>query len=275
MGEQHLTQVGIQRLLALLHGDADIAQAQAHQLAGPCLDRFDGGEHRAAGRDGMAQGFRHAVTVARGAGQGAGQSTGGDDDPVAVDDAAVHQFHTGDCAVRGQDVLHARTVDDAYAGLPHELLQSSGHVGSLLRGREDASSALDDHGTAAVLQQLHHVLRAKVGQGRIQEARVARHLPHELVQRAVVGHIAAALTGDVHLLAELLVALQQRDTPAGTGREDRRHHTRCAAADDDDIMHDCLPLPGRPRRSPRWIPAGGSAPSGPPCGAGPGPPAMR
>ena len=275
MSEQHLAQLGIQGFLALFEGEGHVFQRQALQPFGPFRRRLNGGKHRRGRDHRMPRRHGEGIAVAAGAGHGIALAAGGEDDRVSLQRFAAHQRHAADCAVLLIDSLHPAVQADIHPCRGKRAAQGADHVAGLLRSGEHAPSALGYHRAALVLQQLHHPLRVQEAQCTVQKPRIPGHLPQKLIDSAVVGHVAAALAGDVDLFAQLLVALQQRDVRPRPCSVDGGHHAACAAADDDDLTHDAFHPPDKPRRWSRWPPADGNAGSELPCGAGPAPPAAR
>jgi len=156
--------------------------------------------------------------------------------------------------------LHPAAIAHFNAALLHQPRQRPRHVARLLRRRKNAPTALHHHRASRAFQQLHHILRRKERQRTVQEPRIPRHFVQELIQRAVIGDVAAPFPGDVHLLAQLFAAFQQRHARARFAREDGCHHPRRAAANHNHPAfrnghpHGLLP-PNTLRTSPKWIPA--------------------
>ena len=92
--------------------------------------------------------------------------------------------------------------------------------------------------------------------GRVEELRVARHLPEKVVDIRHVRHVAAALAGDVDLLAELFVLLQQNDLRSGVGGLQRGHHARRTAANDQHVTRGLCQH--RPCIHPKFLPSDGN-----------------
>lgn len=64
-------------------------------------------------------------------------------------------------------------------------------------------------------------------------------VPEHLRDGAVVGHVAAALAGDIKLAPQLRVALQQGHTGAPAGGGKGGHTSGRPAADHDDVSQFC------------------------------------
>ena len=107
------------------------------------------------------------------------------------------------------------------------------------------SAALSDRGktrfplrlqrNAQALKKRLHRLRREAGDGAGEESAVVGDVLEHLLHRAVVGHVAAALAGDVQLAPQLGVALQQGDGGPPLGGGKGGHASGRAAADNNHI----------------------------------------
>ena len=234
MGEQELAEFLKHGLAGFVkQADPDVFQGKAlHPLAEvPVLDQWD---QRADRRDdAVAEDGRKAVAVAGGAGGGIGLAAGGKDHSRRGKAAAVGA-DAGDSAVLGQKLSHPR-LTHRHPGFPQGAAQDVDHRRRPVRDRENAVAALDLEGAAAVFKEGLGLLRREAGERGIEKPAVARDVFQNLLPGAVVGHVAAALAGDVELFAETVVRLEEQDLRPVRGRLDRGKHAGGSAADDDHV----------------------------------------
>ena len=259
MRKEHFSQLAVKHFFSLSEGQRHVFQRKPLQPTGPVRRRFDGVQHPGQRLDAVSGGLSQGIAVAVRAGHGIGFPAAGQYHRVRGNGFTVFQQHPRHAAVLLHKCLHPAVQPHLHPRLLQKPRQRAVHVAGLLRAGKHPPPALGFHRAAGLLQQGHHVLRREEAQRAVQEARVAGHLPEKLVQGAVVGQVAAALAGDVHLLAQLLIAFQQGDPRALPGREKRRQHAARAAADHRHLTHDVPLPPGRFRRCPKWFPACGSA----------------
>ena len=76
-------------------------------------------------------------------------------------------------------------------------------------------------------------------EGGIKEPGVPGDVPHQGVRITVVGHVAAAFSGDEELPSQTGVPLQKEDGSAPGSCLDGSHHAGCAATDNQGVGHGC------------------------------------
>ena len=191
--EQHLAEVGVDLFLVFKGGQLHVAQAESHQLAAG-LALFDERHKRRVRRDNRVPCLaREAVAVAGRAGLRIGRAAGRDDHAVRRP-ALPSCPNAGHAAVLHDKVAHAR-VNDAHARAPYPEEQRVDDVGSPVRHREHAVSALGLERDALFLKKRLHVRRRKRAERGIEKARIDRHVAQHLLRVAVVADVAASLSG--------------------------------------------------------------------------------
>ena len=180
------------------------------------------------------------IAVPRGAGGGIGRPASGQNQGAA-----------GKLPLVGDKGGHVPLfyVQAGGPGLDHGDLQPP----QLEKQRVDDVSGLvrgGKHPVAPLYLQLHpqvgekalHIGGGGAAHGAEQKAAVPGGGGQGLLRGAVVGHVAAALAGDVQLAPHLLVALHQAHVRPQSGGGDGGHHPGGAAAHHDQIMlprHSC------------------------------------
>lgn len=154
---------------------------------------------------------------------------------ASAGDRAVRRFHTAHRAVLHGNFRCSR-MPHLYASLAQIALQRRLHVGRAVRHREDAIAAFGLQRTAVDFKKRLGVGRGEARERAIEEAWIRRRVFQHVLPRAVVRHVAAALSGDEQLFAEAVVRLEQRDRRAVLRGTARGHHPGRAAADDDDAL---------------------------------------
>ena len=254
--KEHLAQLVVDLLPAQLRAHAHILERQPHQQRGPLFRRRQPHQRARERRDRVAVFPGERIAVAGRSGGRIGQAASGDHDGFGVQLAAAGKRH-GKATVLPAHMRHRRIQRHLHAGILHAPGKGARHVARLVTHREDAVAALHLRLGAQHGQQSGDVLMAELPHGRVEELAVARHLTKEVLGVAGVRHVAAALAGDVDLLAQLFVFFQQRHLRARPSGLQRGHHARRAAADDDDVKP-CL-FQHRPCTHPRFLPSGGNA----------------
>ena len=251
MREEQLPEIGVDPLSVLVDRQPHVPQAQALQLrAAVRAQRHERARER---RDRVTEHRRHAMPLAGRAGT-----------PIAHAAGRQHDRLRGICTLLALDAAHRaglvrqhahRSVAHKRDAQPSELpLQRGGHVERAVRHREHAPPALDLERHAELLKERHRTAPVEAGERGIQKPPVLRHVCQQLLTARVVRHIAPALAGDVELLAQPLVRLEQRDGCSSARRADRRHHSGGSAADHRELL--IHPRPSRKCRSdPRRAPA--------------------
>ena len=261
MGKEQLALLGKDALFllrALFVGkELDIAQREPGKRVRPRLHRLDGHEGGQGVGERVPRLLRHAVSVAGGAGGGVAEAAGGEDDRVRPDRLAVFQKHARGAPALCQQAGNARAQAHRHAKARKFARERARHVAGLVRSGEDALAALGLEGETKALHQFHGAEVVQRRQRRVQKARVAQYVAHELFPLAGVGEVAAPLAGDVDLLAQLFVALQQRHLRAAARGKQRGHQTSRAAANDQNVFSHVIlrSWRGIRRNWPRCFPA--------------------
>ena len=182
----------------------------------------------------MAQRLSQGISVTGGAGQRIGNPAGGDDHRPAGVKAAL-PLHAGeDLTLPSQGagpVLH-NVHPGPTQGQQQGVDDVSGFVGA---GKDPVPPLCFQRYSQALKKRLHR-LRGKAGDGAGEEPAVAWDILQHLRRRTVVGHVAAALSGDVELAPQLGIALQQGDGCTLLGGGDGGHTAGRTAADDNYML---------------------------------------
>ena len=240
--------------VVFIHRQRNVAQTQP--LQGRAVVSLERDERAAQRRDRMTERFRHAEAVARRAGRGIRNSAGRQNDGRGGI-LPLLPFDGSNATVFDSDIQRA-VAHELDAQAPELALQRGRNVERAVRHRKHALAALDLERHAEPLEKVDGVMPVEAGKRGVQKARILRHVGKQLLAIALVRHVAAALAGDVHLLAEPLVRVEQRYGSALSRGTDGGHH----AADDDDLLihlrpfRKCRsdPTHGRARRTWRRYP---------------------
>ena len=240
MGEEQLAEVLIEFLLPLIDRKAHVPETEPLEPGTGDTrgdDALQRHERPVQLRHRVAQGRRQAVAVPGGAGGRIADAAGGQDDrirgiglpfpPDGADRAVLH-FNV-QCPVVGPADLKGF----------QPLLQGGTDVKGPIRHREDPVPPLHLQGDAEVLEEGHGVPASPAGKCAVKEFSVAGDIGKKALERRVIRDVAAALSGNVQLLPQALVGLQQRDAGAALRCRDGSHHTGRPPADD------CHPLTHR------------------------------
>ena len=238
VGKEHLALLVVEVLFLLSAGlpgpQRHIFEGKPRKRGRPALPRLDGNQRRQRLLNAVPRLLCERIAVSGGAGQRIARAAGAQDHRIGPDTLTVLQ----DRAAAPSD-LDRQMRDAGFIVNPHaQPLQlppeRSGHVAGVIGDRKDPVSTLHLQRNAKLLHQFHHVAVVKGRERRVHEARVAHHLPEEVLRLSGVGQVAAALSGDVYFLAQLFVALDERDRRAASGRKERSQHAGCASADYQD-----------------------------------------
>ena len=239
MGEQHFTQLRVYYFTTGYPAKANIFQRKTLQLPGPIF--FSQQPHQGrTGRDHLQPRLRcHAMAIAGGAGGGIGKPAGCQNDGPAGQRFAAFQRNALHRAVRNHQLLHPAMQQYFHACCPQPFFQRSGHIAGLIRNRECPAAPLDLGFAAQALEQRQQVIRRQAIQRAVKKPGISGHVFEKLIPVALIGHVAAALAGDIDFLAQLFVPLQQAHPRPGPGGKQRSHHSGCAAADYDQVIFPC------------------------------------
>ena len=260
MCKQHFAHFGIEHLFLALDGrirrQAHVFERQAHQIGRPAFARLNGHQRCARRFNRMSRCLRKAIAVASRAGGGIAHATGCNDDRVRRNAFARLQLYAGNAAVLNQQRFCAGIQPNVHIPLLHRPLERENDIAGMIGYGKYAIAALGLERHALAFDQPHQALVVQLRQRRIQKPRIAEYMAQKLLALGRIGHIAAALAGDVHLFAELFILLEQNDLRSGARGINRGHHSRGAAADhDDSVLHAILPSwRGKRRIYPRFAP---------------------
>ena len=241
VGEQQLTQLTVYYFtFPVLHRQDHVFQGQALHLPAAGVGRLQRHQRRGRLHNSVPRLAGQVIAVPRGAGGGIGRPAGGQDQGAAgelplVGDKGGHFplfcFQAGGPGLDHGDLqppqLEKQRVDD---------------VGGLVGGGEHPVTPLYLQLHPQVGEKALHIGGGGAAHGAEQKAAVPGGGGQGLLRGAVVGHVAAALAGDVQLAPHLLVALHQAHVRPQSGGGDGGHHPGGAAAHHDQIMlprHSC------------------------------------
>ena len=252
MGKQQLSELLKGHLPFLIfHTDGHIAQAQSHH--GPALVGFGHLQrHQGAARlhNGMAHCGGHVVTVAGGAGQRIGAAAGTENDAAGFIRSLVGDY-TGHRAVRRLQRLDVgRHHPDA--GTLQVCPQGVDDRRGLVAFGKYPVAPLHLETAPQSLKKGHDLLRREGFHGAVEKAAVTGDVLQNLLGRAAVGDVAAALAGDVQFFAQAVVVLQKHHPGPQFRRRTGGHHPGGPGAYHQDIS---VPFVHRLRTLPKSVPA--------------------
>ena len=235
VGKQQLAEIPEHRLfLPVVYRHCHVPQAQAlHSRT--VLARAHQRHQRAPQRhNGVSQRLRYAVAIPRGPGAGIGHPACGQDDRLR----GVRPLLSGHGAYRAIRRLHrcGPVTDPPHLPALQLPFQRVGDVEGTVRHRKHPVSPFHLQRHAQRLEKRHGVPRREPCQRTVQKSPITGNAGKQRLPVTVIGHIAPALAGDIHLLAQPFVGLQQRHRRALPGRGDGRHQTGGAAADHHDLL---------------------------------------
>ena len=234
MGKEQLTKVPVQHLsfgTEQLH--THITQGQSLHILAVLTRRFQRNQAAHPGDNGMPQLLCHGIAVTGGAGGGIGQAAGGQDHPAGRYGLLLG-FYALHPALSRQDLPNPGSFH-CHIFPPQLSLQAVQNRNGFIRYREHPIAPLCFQRAAVGIKEFHDSFRRKSRQCTEQESPIAGNVLQDLLCRAVIGHIAAALSGDQQFLAQAAVALQQKYTLSLLGCRNGSKHSRRAAADDNSI----------------------------------------
>lgn len=181
----------------------------------------------------MPQLQRHSIAVTCGAGGGIGCPASSQDHPPGV--VGLHLgSHAGYPAVFRQNM----TDPPGFHGdiLAAQLrLQAFQNRGCPVCYRKYPVSPLGFQRAAPLFKKRLGFFRRKGSHGAVEEPPIPRGVLQHLLAGAVVGHVAAALSGDQQLSSQPVVAFQQQHPLALACRGDGGKHSGRTAADHNSI----------------------------------------
>ena len=251
VGKQQLSEILEGHLpLLIFHVDGHIAQTQSHH--GPALvglGHLQGHQGAAGLHNGMAHGGGHIVTVAGGAGQRIGTAAGTENHPSGLIGPLVGD-HTGHRTVgrlQGLDV----GCHHSDAGTLQICPQSVNDRRGLVAFRKYPVAPLHLETAPQPFKKGHDLLRREGFHGAVEKAAVTGDVLQNLLGRAAVGDVAAALAGDVQFFAQPVVVLQKHHPGPQFRRRTGGHHPGGPGAHHQDIS---FPFVHRLRTLPKSVP---------------------
>ena len=252
VGEQHLALLLEDGFAVLVEGEGHVLEGEAHHLLAVGVMAHEADKAGDRLHEGVARLPGQLVAVAGGAGGGVAQAARCHQHGVrlvlparssphsyaAIGRAGLFLFRAARIFRRGrrffrlgqrlQQQLFCPVVDDVRSVcVPQKSLPD---LFGLIRHREHPASALHFQLHTERLKQLHRPGRWESPQRREQKAGVRPHMVQKFLCGAVVGHIAAALSGDENFLSRLFHMFQHRHLmPLPQGRA-RRHQAGSTAA---------------------------------------------
>ncbi|CAN4003011.1 Sorbitol dehydrogenase, partial [Dysosmobacter welbionis] len=228
VGEQHLPEVRVDLLPVLKHRQPHIPQAQALEL--PAQAVIPQRHQRALKvRHRMPRFPGHSVPLSCGAGGGVTDAAGGKDyRPGRV----CPPLSPDTCDGAGGDLQLRRPVPgqrDLQRLQPP--LQSGADVKGPVTDGKHPIPPLGLQRHADGRKERHGVPAVEPGKGAVQKLAVPGHVGQQGLYIGVVGDVAPALAGDVQLLSQPLIGLQQRHPCAPLRRGDSGHHPGGSPAD--------------------------------------------
>jgi hypothetical protein len=159
-------------------------------------------------------------------------------------------FKAADSPVLRHDIQRP-LLQDPHAETAQLRTQRIDHAGRLVGLRKHAVPALRFQRAAVRFKPRHDLTWRKCVNCAVEKARIARYVREKVLRRAVVRHVAAALSGYVELFAQPVVPFQQRDLRAVFCGRNGRHHPGGAAADDKYAV---IPPVHRRHTHPKGVP---------------------
>ena len=218
----------------------DVAQQKAVEVFDLRMRRDERRQRRAHRLYGVPQVGCEGVSVARGTRRGIGKPSRSDDDVrallLAFETALVDIADAENLAAQGHNPGDARIVYDFDAVLEAIFQQGRSDVPRLAAPGKDPFAALDFELHARPLEEADGSAVVELGEGRREKLRIGPHLRGELLGRAGVGDVAAALARDADLAARFLHLLDEQHTFSIARGGSCGHHARSPRTDDDDVV---------------------------------------
>ena len=252
MREKHLAQLVKDLLFAHPGAHAHVLEREPLKQLRPLFANRQPDERAPKRRNAVAVLFGEGIAVAGGAGRGVADAAGGDDDGFGAQLPALREAD-GEALPLTAHLRDGGIELHLHAGVRHAAVKRARHVAGVVADGEDAPAALNLGRRAEHFKERDDVLLAELAHSGAQEPRVARHLAHERLHIGGIRHVAAALAGDIDLLAQLFVLLQQQHLRARPGGLQGSHHARRAAADDEYVRRGLFRH--RPCIHPRFLPS--------------------
>ena len=234
MCEQHFAELGKDFLsFLIIGGQRDVLERQSRKLRAPGLLRLERYERALRRHDRMSERLRKPEPVARAAGGRIRETAGREDHRVERLDRLSNAYAGDRFAVR-QDLRNAGVQPHVDPAGAHGLFERLQDIARMIGRRKYALSALHLQRHARRFDQRHDRRAVEMRVRAVQEPRIMNDVAEKALAVRRVRDVAAALAGDEQLLAELFVALKDRDSVPVFRRLDRGDLSRGAAADDCD-----------------------------------------
>ena len=251
VGEQQLPLLGKHGLVLLvLHRQRHVPQREPLHGGAVRIVAHERDERRPRRDDRVSRLPGEAIAVAGAARRGIGNAAGGDDHRLrrigrkpALDARKLPV---------AQDQRLGPIARQSDAEALQLALQRGADVEGAVGDGIDPLAALDLERDAEVLKKPHRAVAVQARKGAVEKAPALRHMGDQLVAVALVRHVAPALAGDIQLLPEPLVRLEQGNGGAHARSADRRHHPGGSAADHSHAIHlrSCQKSQSAPRPAP-------------------------
>ena len=230
MGEQKLPLLPVNCLsLPVLDPQLHIAQRQALHPAAAGIIRLEGHQRATHGGHSMPRRLRQPVAVPGGAGARVGGSPGGQNDRGPRQRPVLRGLHTNNGSILCLKSGHP--ISEQFYPLAAQLKkQGVNDVRRLVGAWKHTVASLCFQRDTKLLEESHGICGRKAADRAVKEFSVTGYGGQELLTPTGIGHIAAALPGDVELAPHLLVGLHQQHCAAGPGRCDGCHHSRGAGS---------------------------------------------
>ena len=89
------------------------------------------------------------------------------------------------------------------------------------------------------IKKVYRISRRKTVDGRVKEFRISDDIVYEFFDIAVVGDVAAALTGDIHLSSGFTVGIDEYHFVIIVCGIQRKKQSRCSGSDTHDLCFVC------------------------------------
>ena len=175
-----------------------------------------------------------SVAVAGRTGQRIGKTACSDNQDPASNGAVVLGLHAGHLSVLTEDIRH-RIAQDTHAAVAAITDQRVVDIRRFVRYRKHTAAPFHLQSHTPLLKKSHDVAVAEPGKSAVKKLGVDRDMTEKNVTVAVVGDVAAPLSGNQQLFAVAGILFNQQNRSTPLPRRSRCHHTRGTAADDNEF----------------------------------------
>ena len=209
MGEQQLTKIGVNFLVIFKDCQLYVPQAQSlHGGTGIALfpQRYQRALQR---RDRMAQLCCHSMSLTGRAGGRIGNAAGSQNHRVARI-APLFTNYAVNAVIIGLQRCGTVT-NQLHLQCPQTAFQRAADIKGTVGHGEHSVAPFRFQRHTQTFKKRDGIPTVKAGESAVQKLSVLGNVGHERFQICVVGHVAAAFSGDVQFLAQTFIGLQQRD----------------------------------------------------------------